>query len=824
MKRLSRLLIIPLIFLGVAGFLLSGCGLLGGLYRNLKTELDFFRERIKSAPSEVQVEHRPGYSGGGSDGTRVGGRARVARSCAVVLGPGAAAALAGASGFPILAANCGLVALSDGHWEAIDRTFGASVFPERRDISPAMPDQPRSAPVSGSNIQTFPPPVCATLLEIATPQLYRENPFRQTGLRVLAGTRDVAKRIDQLNLSAELDTVTDHWSFAPGKALSVDQLREVAQVLKEPAARLVHELFWFWPEKYPVNSPADPAINFLAQGETLRAVELWENPAMDDRPAARHNLAVYYHQQALEMERLESPDEQDLAQLWLKAIRFWDRIRGDEAVWMRLRARVGGLADARVPVALVGQLRATVPEALAKICAALALSHGEQGRGTRSALHSALVIHIQGDSSGARRALEARAAPIARRIDSRVSEARNRASSGAAANGLTEIMALIRANDEDLHLIEILCGRTAEYYREVSLSVADTVLDGLVAYQRETGDDCGCLPVLVYLLDMEATPELKRRLADTCKIVHSNVLSGQHRDVPEKRSAPGADEPGPSDHEKNYRLVTEHIIPGLPRLELGKASRKQYSARVAGMLKNLAFAAYHENDNHPLAMKALATALALPCSYDVRVGLDNDRAQLQREFATQKEKELRLQTATSVLQINRQGIDLDGRWTAATDLAGLRHGIETGARNGAAGAATYVIVWRTTGGEEFALHGANLLAPSAHAGQDYARILDAFYYFFVPGLVDRLAAAVRRGEQLLIGETPVTRQGMLLASPARFGVRDEIVAYASLECRIEGGQLALSSKLNPWLSDSYAVADTWNAVICRQLVEAVQRG
>ena len=66
MKRLSRLLIIPLIFLGVAGFLLSGCGLLGGLYRNLKTELDFFRERIKSAPSEVQVEHRPNYSGGGA--------------------------------------------------------------------------------------------------------------------------------------------------------------------------------------------------------------------------------------------------------------------------------------------------------------------------------------------------------------------------------------------------------------------------------------------------------------------------------------------------------------------------------------------------------------------------------------------------------------------------------------------------------------------------------------------------------------------------------------------------------------------------------------
>jgi hypothetical protein len=64
MKRLSRLLITPLVLLGATGLLLSGRGLLGELYRNLKTELDSFRERTKSAPGEVQVEHRPGYSGG----------------------------------------------------------------------------------------------------------------------------------------------------------------------------------------------------------------------------------------------------------------------------------------------------------------------------------------------------------------------------------------------------------------------------------------------------------------------------------------------------------------------------------------------------------------------------------------------------------------------------------------------------------------------------------------------------------------------------------------------------------------------------------------
>jgi len=258
-----------------------------------------------------------------------------------------------------------------------------------------MSEPPRTA--SGLTVQPFYPPLCATLLNVATPQLYRENPFRKTGLKVLASARDVAKRIDQLIMSAELETGPEHWSFAPEQGLTVDQIREVAQILKEPSERLVHELFWFWPETYPEDSPADPAIDFLARGETLRAVEYWENPARADGPAAVHNLAIYYHQQALEMERLEAPAEQDLAELWMKAIRSWDRVCGDDVIWMRLRARVDGLADARVPVELIGPMRKTVPEALAGICTALALSHGEQGRGPRGALQAAMVMHIHGE-------------------------------------------------------------------------------------------------------------------------------------------------------------------------------------------------------------------------------------------------------------------------------------------------------------------------------------------------------------------------------------------------------------------------------------------
>lgn len=38
------------------------------LISNLKTQLEAFRERVKNTPGEVKIEHKPGYTGGGSFG------------------------------------------------------------------------------------------------------------------------------------------------------------------------------------------------------------------------------------------------------------------------------------------------------------------------------------------------------------------------------------------------------------------------------------------------------------------------------------------------------------------------------------------------------------------------------------------------------------------------------------------------------------------------------------------------------------------------------------------------------------------------------------
>lgn len=655
---------------------------------------------------------------------------------------------------------------------------------------------------------------------------YRENPFRQLGLNVLASTRDVAKRIDELKLAAEFGIAQPDWSFGPEQALTGERIRRSAQSLKEPAVRLVWELFWFWPENYPEDDVEDPALAHLARGETAQAVEIWQSEAMHGHVAALHNLAVCYHVEALDLERQEEPPNDELVGLWFKALRYWEKVSGDEGFWVRLRSRVKRLGDARVTEDYVASLRRTLPGALARICASLALDHAQKGRAHRASLHAALVTHIHGDAAGARRALEEHCAPIARRIDVRVAEAKARLAQSGVSPALDEAWALLRNSSEDLRLIELLCGRTADYFVEVSHGLVGVALDAVVAYQRETKDDFRCLPALVHLQGMEALPELRDRVHQTFQTVYDNALVRETRPPFEPAGdadgGAGSGEPAASDDRRAFQLISEHLVPCAEVAELGATANQAYAARVARMLADLAFEAGMERDDIELAGQAFDAALALPVGEELAASLASERAQLERDFETRKEKELQVEAEGVRLIVNRHGICLNDQWVTPSEVAGLRHGMLAPGEEGGDG--TYAIAWRSYAGEEFELNASNLLPPSAYVEEHYMRILDSIYHFVVPGLVDRIAADIREGREVLLGNTPLRLEGMYLAGgTSRFWKKDEPVSYPKLQTEIEGGLLIVSSRDNPRQSETHDVTLVWNAVIFGYVLEALTR-
>jgi hypothetical protein len=185
-------------------------------------------------------------------------------------------------------------------------------------------------------------------------------------------------------------------------------------------------------------------------------------------------------------------------------------------------------------------------------------------------------------------------------------------------------------------MIETVCGRESEIYREVSTRVVDAALEGIIAYQRRTLDSCGVLPWLTHLTTLAATPEVRRRLEDTADILHGNAIAEKLPSLVEGSDGGGGEQ---EEFEAAYRLLVEEFVPGVDRLDLGQRARADYLANVRRALRELAHAACYQLEHFDLAARALATAAQISEGPE-RDSLQHERDQLLREIVRRKAKEM----------------------------------------------------------------------------------------------------------------------------------------------------------------------------------------
>lgn len=223
------------------------------------------------------------------------------------------------------------------------------------------------------------------LLEVASPQIYRQNAFRVTGLSVDASTRDLDRASEKLRMLEK---------FGGGAPRSggplplepppgADELREAVQRLHDPEGRLVDELFWFWPEELG-RSQLDAALAALGRGDLPAAEKAWKDREREGTVASisTHNLAVLAHARALDLELTGRDGAEGAAErdrLWREALRRWLVVLREEAFWNRVEARVRELDDPRLTRGSVLRMRGTLPKALLAISAQLALAAAQRG-------------------------------------------------------------------------------------------------------------------------------------------------------------------------------------------------------------------------------------------------------------------------------------------------------------------------------------------------------------------------------------------------------------------------------------------------------------
>lgn len=217
------------------------------------------------------------------------------------------------------------------------------------------------------------------LIQAASPELYRQNPFRVLGVGVDATPGQMKKRQQELTVLEKIGTSPDDIMASLGSILPLggsvdgDLLRQAFQSLQEPGQRLFNEFFWFWP--VDAASEKDPALWELNEGRYQEAVAFWKGEFKRGSSIAAHNLAVYYHLLAIDMEYLAIYQEFNDKQLeqkngyWRQAYQFWLACYDKSEVWERMKERLQDVDDPRVDSIWIDVMREVVPAVILKISA-----------------------------------------------------------------------------------------------------------------------------------------------------------------------------------------------------------------------------------------------------------------------------------------------------------------------------------------------------------------------------------------------------------------------------------------------------------------------
>ncbi|GAB2967260.1 hypothetical protein [Saccharothrix stipae] len=179
--------------------------------------------------------------------------------------------------------------------------------------------------------------------DASTPQLYRRNAFRITGLPTDADRPAVRRRRHKVNTALEVGADVDLGHDLPVDPSDVARAFDL--ILGDPRRRLVDELFWLW----------DTPTATCGCAESVHR---------------DHDAAVRAHSRALDYEardqELTDAELDELDELWTQAGQLWGRSLRRAAFWDHVRHRVAVLDDRQLDESVVDLLRDEVPVALVK--------------------------------------------------------------------------------------------------------------------------------------------------------------------------------------------------------------------------------------------------------------------------------------------------------------------------------------------------------------------------------------------------------------------------------------------------------------------------
>jgi hypothetical protein len=499
--------------------------------------------------------------------------------------------------------------------------------------TPAQKDSERSSSRQRGSSE------CKALIDASTKDLFRRNAFRITGLSVDATTREVARHVDKLKMLAELgqDTHAQGAAFPMKPPPSLDEIREAIQKLKDPEKRMVDEFFWFWPEEFG-NSQSDPAIQALAKGDSKTAIEIWaarENGEVSSN-TAKHNLALVYHVSALDWENyavkneVEAERRQKMTNYWKGALNRWECLTSSEPFWEIVTTRIRQLNEPNLPTGFARRMRSTLPEALDKINAELAVAFAESGKIELARLHIQFMRETNQGLDNVEKTAELVLAPARNRLKEQIKRARESAQQNpATAHEAARI--LIEHAHPLLDVFDLFFGEQEHFQKELFDEAANTVINCLVAYQRKTGDNETFVKFLERTLPLAESIEVRRRIEENIGIGKGNLNQSKLDPIYAVLTSIQDSKKSPSERLERFNAeVANLLISAMAGLSRGSDEYNQLWDSAAIVLRGISLDAWNNHQDRQTAIAANELAVRHATSPELKQRLAEDTRTLQQ--------------------------------------------------------------------------------------------------------------------------------------------------------------------------------------------------
>lgn len=480
----------------------------------------------------------------------------------------------------------------------------------------------------------------AALLEAVSPDIYRTNIFRISGLPVTSTDRDLSRYLQRVEHAVQVGmTPAVATGFLSLPALpSVDVIRASAQRVRDPRVRVVDELFWLWTDP-PVTVMGTRPLD-LTSSETIEAgLARWEESlGTVGTGLATHNRAVLHHCLALDFERRHPGNANpgpDPNRHWTEALKQWRKLTATPAFWELFVRRVEGHGDTRASRDFAREVQASVPAALVAICADLARS--SLGRDPGQHARMLWLLESMGTQFGPA-ALRDGARETIRRIradQGHICGDRQKDADSEPAKGLFVADALLKQSSERLHLLDVLLKPGDQVRELVHDELARAVATCAREYGNESEDWTEALVRIEQALTIAEGRVAREELSNETAAIRRgmqhergqtvlNDLSDRIRTIVE----------GASTAEAKFAALKEQATEPPPTADAALLADESflevYTAVTASGLRRVALTAHNDEDKPDLAIDILAFAATICRDAELREKIAADLNTMRR--------------------------------------------------------------------------------------------------------------------------------------------------------------------------------------------------